>query len=75
MSANPPTVRIFARVDPLLRERVKTEANRRFEGNESLVVRDAVRTYLRLRDHLGTRFEETLDEIAPRDGDVTGAAA
>jgi hypothetical protein len=56
---------IFARVDPELRDRVKAEANQRFEGNTSLVVRDAVRTYLRLRDHLGTRFDAAIDEMAP----------
>lgn len=73
MAARPPMV--FARIEPALRDRVKAEANRRFEGNESLVIRDAIRTYLRLRDHLGTAYEATLEEIAPLDEAETAAVA
>ena len=56
---------IYARVDPALRDRVKAEADLRFEGNESVVVRVAVVTYLRLREHLGSSFDETIEQIAP----------
>lgn len=56
---------IFARVDDALRMQIRAEADRRFEGNESLVVREAVRLYLRLRHHLGPAFEPTLQGIAP----------
>ena len=75
MATHPSSPRIWTRIDPVLAERIKSEADRRFEGNESLVVRDAVRTYLRLRDHLGSQFESTLDEIAPLEPVSNGAAA
>jgi len=56
---------LFARVDPALKQRVKADADQRFEGNESFVVRAAVVTYLRLRDHFGPSFEAEMEKIVP----------
>ena len=60
-----PKQMLFARVDDSLREQVRAEAALRFEGNESVLVRDAIRLYLRLRRHLGTAFEPTVESLAP----------
>jgi len=72
MSSRP---HLFARVDPALRERVKAEADQRFEGNESFVVRAAVVTYLRLRDHFGSSFEAEIEKLAPVEPAQNGEAA
>ncbi len=51
---------IFARVEPEFRQRLKREADARFDGNESMVIRVAARDYLDLRDALGPQYEATL---------------
>lgn len=48
------------RMDPEFREAIKAEANARFGGNESLLVREATRLYLQLRHELGVQFEPTI---------------
>jgi hypothetical protein len=56
---------VYSRVEPALMEQAQAEADRRFDGNLSLLVRDSVRLYLRLRAKLGTGFEPTIEAIAP----------
>lgn len=51
------TTKVFARVDPAFRERIKRDANERFGGNESMTVRRALELYLDLREMHGPRFE------------------
>lgn len=55
------------RVDPRFRRRIQTEAARRFGGNEALLMREATRLYLDLRDHLGPRFELVIDSLTRDD--------
>jgi hypothetical protein len=71
MSNRRPTV--FARVEPEFRELVRSEAAALFEGNESLLVRDAIRVYLRLRRHLGAAFEPTIQSLTGSSGRVEPA--
>lgn len=52
---------VFARIEPEFRRRVKAEADRRYQGNESMVVRAALEMYLDLREELGPRFEIVVD--------------
>lgn len=56
-----------ARIEPALRDRLKAEAERRFQGNEAMAAREAIVTYLDLRDSLGFEFERTIDSL--RSGD------
>ena len=51
---------IGVRVEPAFRTEIKAEADRRFGGNESLLIREATRVYLRLRRKLGHQYEPTL---------------
>jgi hypothetical protein len=54
---------LFARVEPELFDRVRAEADLRYEGNQSLLLRNAMRTYLRLREKLGSGFEPTMEAL------------
>jgi hypothetical protein len=49
--------KVFARVDPAFRERIKRDADERFGGNESMTVRAALDLYLDLRETHGPRYE------------------
>jgi hypothetical protein len=60
MAATTDATKIFARVSPEFRAEIKAEAVERFEGNEGAVIREAARTYLRLRRKLGPQYEPTL---------------
>ncbi len=48
---------VFARVEPVLLRRVEEHSARDFEGNDSMLFRRALETYLDLRDELGPRYE------------------
>lgn len=51
---------IGVRVTPEFRARVRAEAERNFDGNESLVLRKGTDLYLRLKSRLGPQFEPTI---------------
>lgn len=61
---------IGVRVEPEFRAEIKAEAIRRFGGNESLLLRESARVYLRLRRHLGTRYESVLGALIGDDEEV-----
>lgn len=54
---------IGVRVEPGFRDEIKAEADKRFGGNESLLMREATRTYLRMRRKLGAQYEPTLLDL------------
>jgi hypothetical protein len=60
--------RVWARVDPLMRERIRVEARLLFEGNESMLVRKAIMRFL---DELDTRREQPANDAL---GDLVSAA-
>ena len=51
---------IGVRVEPDLRAEIKAEADKRFGGNESLLMREATRKHLRMRRKLGAQYEPTM---------------
>lgn len=51
---------IGVRVTPELREQIASEAEKRFGGNESLLMREATVLYIELRRKLGVQFEPTI---------------
>lgn len=64
--------KIWARVDPDIRERVRTEAGRLYDGNESMLVRRAVVQFLddldkqrRLESVVSSFIEEIEREAIP----------
>lgn len=61
---------VFARVSPEVRDRVRREAGQRFQGNESMLVRAAVETYLDLRESLGFDFDRRITEMLEREAAV-----
>ena len=64
--------KLFARVDSSVVDRVKDEAERRFQGNDSMVIREALVTYLDLRDKLGSRYDIVIESLI---GDREAAVA
>ena len=64
--------KLFARVDSSVVDRVKDEAERRFQGNDSMVIREALVTYLDLRDKLGSRYDIVIESLV---GDREAAVA
>lgn len=67
--------KIFARVDAALLERVQREAERRFDGNQSLLLRKAIIDHLDLTDALGPSYDLEVHRLKSRSGDATEAAA
>lgn len=51
---------IGVRVEPALRAEIKAEASHRFDGNESMLMREATVIYIRLRRKLGPQYEPTI---------------
>lgn len=54
---------LSTRVEPAFRAEVRREADHAFEGNESRVVRRALRDFLTLRQALGPDYEATLARL------------
>lgn len=65
---------IGVRVTPEFRARVRAEAERSFDGNESLVLRKGTDIYLRLRAKLGAQFEPTIALLLGDDAEDRAAA-
>jgi predicted DNA-binding protein len=61
--ANPTSVRL----DEETRERLRNAAERFFQGNESILLREAVLTYLDLRDAQGLRFDLVIQPLRERE--------
>lgn len=59
--------RLNVRVEPELHERVRLIAEERFGGVHALVMRDALETYVDLRDALGYDFDRTISELLKRE--------
>lgn len=51
------------RLDADLRDRLKADADRRFQGVEAMAARNAIETYLNLRDSLGFDFDREIDRL------------
>lgn len=51
--------KVWARVDPEIRERIRVESKRLFDGNESLLVRKAI---IRFLDELDTRRAQATND-------------
>jgi len=51
---------IGVRVEPAFREQIREMADRYHGGNESLLLREAGRVYIALRQRLGVQYEPTL---------------
>lgn len=64
MASTQPTV--SSRLDPDVFRRLQHEAQNRFFGNESMVVRSGVDLYLELREGFGTRYESVVEELRQR---------
>jgi hypothetical protein len=52
---------IGVRVTPEFRAEIAGEAEKRFGGNESLLMREATALYIRMRHKLGPQFEPTIN--------------
>jgi hypothetical protein len=61
------------RVDPAFRERVGVAAERDFQGNEAMLMRDALETYLDLRDGLGLQFHMVIEPLRRRTREAKAA--
>lgn len=66
--------KLIARIDPDIRDRVRREADQRFQGNESMVARAALETYFDLRDALGFDFERVISDLIAVDESVAVAS-
>lgn len=64
---------IGVRVEPQFRAELKEVADRYFGGNESLLFREAVKKYIRMRRKLGAQFEPFLATIIGEDDDQEAA--
>lgn len=64
MGKRAPAVSLY--VDADLKSAIAEEAERRFEGNESMLWREAVRLYLDLRQRLGTNFDAAIEDLRER---------
>lgn len=61
-----PFVLISARVAPAVASRLQLQADKKSEGNRSMLVRSAVNLYVELSDLYGARFEIIVEELRER---------
>lgn len=58
-----PNPQVNTRVSPVLFERVSSAAAVRFQGNQGMLVREALELYLDLRDRHGFDFDRVMHEL------------
>lgn len=63
MDSKPSALMVTCRVRGELAERTQAEAERRFHGNEAMVMRDSLSLYFKLRDALGFDFDRKIAEL------------
>lgn len=62
-----PTEQVCIRFTPTERERIRLRAEQVFRGVDVMLIREAVETYLDLREALGYDFDRTIQPLRARE--------
>ncbi|MDP9355971.1 MAG: hypothetical protein M3R02_11960 [Chloroflexota bacterium] len=66
-----PIYQINLRIEPPLHAAIEDEAERRFRGSRTGMVKEATRFWLRLRERHGARFDEVVRELLGDEQEAT----
>lgn len=72
---NSPKLMLAARVSGDLVDRVQMAAAQRFQGNEAMLLREAVELYLDLRDALGFDFDRVTQPMRAGERELVAVAS